>query len=190
MALSFKKKLFKWSFDTHKYLGIALCLFLVLVAGTGIFLSYKNAADWMQAPTAKGSKGSIETMMPLSTAVDKVMSLSLPEFQKPADIDRIDIRLKKGSYKVRSKGNPALEVQLDAQTGEVLSQSYRWSDWIEGIHTGEFISEPMRRTSGTVLGLTMIVLSTTGVILWAIPTLRKKRQRPIDKSDSEVGLPQ
>jgi uncharacterized iron-regulated membrane protein len=186
--LSFKKKLLKWSFNIHKYLGVALCLFLVLLAVTGIFLSYKNAYAWMQAPTARGTKGSIETMMPLSESVDKVMSLNLLEFQTPDDINRIDIRLGKGTYKVRSKGHRPLEVQLDAQTGEVLSQSYRWSDWIEGIHTGEIISEPMRRISGTILGITMIVLSLTGLILWVIPTLHKKRQRTPDKTGSATVL--
>ncbi|NEQ98625.1 MAG: PepSY domain-containing protein [Cyanothece sp. SIO2G6] len=185
---SSKKKLMKWSLKIHKYLGVALCLFLISLAVTGIFLSYKNAYDWMQAPTARGTEGSIETMMPLSEAVDKIMLLNLPEFQTPDDINRIDIRLGKGTYKVRGKGHSPLEVQLDAQTGEVLSQSYRWGDWIEHLHTGEIISEPMRRTSGTVLGVTTIVLSLTGLVLWAIPALRKKRQRMPYKAKSETVL--
>ncbi|MEM9541857.1 MAG: PepSY-associated TM helix domain-containing protein [Cyanobacteria bacterium P01_E01_bin.42] len=174
-----KKKLMKWSLQIHKYLGVALCIFLISLAVTGIFLSYKGAYDWMQASTARGAKGSIETMMPLSEAVEKVMSLNLPELQTPDDINRIDIRLNKGTYKVRAKGNVPLEVQLDAQTGEVLSQSYRWGDWIEHVHTGEIIGESMRRTSGTILGMTTIILSLTGLILWAIPALRRKRKRTV-----------
>ncbi len=69
-------------------------------------------------------------------------------------------------------------LQLDAETGEVLSHEYRTSDLIEHLHEGTFIDKLFGLPGGifklfytTVLGTAMVVFSVTRFWLWYGPKI-------------------
>ena len=91
------------------------------------------------------------------------------------DIDRLDVRPSKGMVKVRGKNR--WEIQIDAQTGEVLQVAFRRSDLIESIHDGTYFHDSFKLWVFLPAGLILAALSITGLYLFCLPYLAKRRQR-------------
>ena len=88
-------------------------------------------------------------------------------------IDRMDFRPDKGMVKVLfNKGY--WEVQLDCSNGEVLSIQKRYSDLFEKIHDGSIISDGFKLGAMNVFGLGLLVLITSGFLLWYGPRKIRK----------------
>lgn len=167
----------------HKYLGIFLCIIVVVSAITGILLSYKKQVDWIQPPTQKGTAKSLSEWLPLDQLGEKALiafQAAQPTEQNPK-IDRIDVRPSKGIAKVLLKDN-WWEVQINGQTGDILSIQKRHSDWIEAIHDGSIISEIFKLISMNILGFGLLLLSMTGLWLWYGPKyFRKLKESGIEE---------
>jgi uncharacterized iron-regulated membrane protein len=141
----------------HKYLGIFLCIIVIVSAVTGIILSYKKQIDWIQPPTQKGTTQTLSNWLPLYQLEEIALTTFRevqPTEQKPK-IDRIDVR-------------------PSNQTGEILSVQKRHSDWIEAIHDGSIVGEIFKLISMNILGFGLILLSMTGLWLWYGPKYFKK----------------
>ena len=164
----------KW----HRYLGITLALLLFISAATGILLSLKKEVAVLQPPTKRGaSKDMVDwkPMLAIAEAATTAFYQKYPE-QKDNAIDRMDARPSKGIVKVLfEKGQ--WEVQVDAQTGEVLSIARRHSDWIEALHDGSIISDLFKLISMNFLGVGLILLLSSGVWLWYGPKVFRKLKR-------------
>jgi uncharacterized iron-regulated membrane protein len=88
-------------------------------------------------------------------------------------IDRLDIRPKKGIAKILfNKGY--WEVQLNCETGQVLSVKKRYSDLIEQIHDGSILGDTFKLASMNLLGISIIIMIITGFWLWFGPRRIKK----------------
>ncbi len=164
----------KW----HRYLGVTLALLLLISSVTGILLALKKEVDVLQPPTRKGVSKDISTWKPMSeialaatTAFYKVH----PD-QKDNAIDRMDARPSKGIVKVLFEKSQ-WEVQIDAQSGEVLSIARRHSDWIEALHDGSIISDLFKLVSMHFLGIGLVVLLSTGIWLWYGPKEFRRLKR-------------
>ena len=98
------------------------------------------------------------------------------------DIDRLDVRPGKGIVKVQCKNR--WEIQIDLQTGEVLSSSYRRSDLIESLHDGSFFSSPAKLWIFLPSGILLLGLWITGAYLWWLPigAKRKKKRKQNSKT--------
>ncbi len=142
---------------------------------TGLLLQVKKELAWVQPPTQSGS-GKNET-----PAQDWASILKAVQGIEPAgvtgwkDIDRLDVRPGKGIVKVRAANH--WEVQLDLQTGEVLSSTYRRSDLIESLHDGSFFQERAKLWVFLPSGLILLGLWLSGLWLWYLPLGAKKRSR-------------
>ena len=156
----------------HKIIGLGISLFIIISALSGILLAFKKQADFIQPGSQKGSSTKVEEFLP----IDRLMQISIQKVEKEhAIIDRLDIRPEKGIAKVLFK-DLNWEMQIDLNTGAVLSQQARYSDLIERIHDGSIISEGFKLISMSTLGIGLLILCFSGLSLWYGPKLIKNKK--------------
>lgn len=144
---------------------------LLLVIATGLLLLVKKDIAWIQPPQAHASG------LPPSVSFDAVLDAarSVPEASVAswADIDRLDVRVNDGLIKVVTRGR--WEVQVCASTGTVLHAAYRRSDLIESLHDGSWFHANAKYFVMLPSGLLLLGLWLTGVYLWVLPWLARRR---------------
>ena len=163
----------------HRYIGLAIALFLLISSITGILLSLKKEFDLLQPATQKGVSKSLDDWKPLSEIsiiATQTFHEQYPD-QKENGIDRMDVRPGKGIVKVLfEKGY--WEVQVDGSSGEVKSIERRHSDWIEQLHDGSIISDWFKIGSMNFLGIGAILMIISGFWLYFGPKkFRKAKQQ-------------
>ncbi|MCH2191003.1 MAG: PepSY domain-containing protein [Gammaproteobacteria bacterium] len=156
----------------HKWLSIVVAIPLLVVFVTGILLLTKKQLDFIQPPTARGqgSEPTISFRQILSTA----NSVTQAQISDWSDVDRLDVRPSKGIVKIRSKNS--IEIQIDSQTGTILHVAKRRSDLIESIHDGTFFEKRANLWLMLPVATVAIIMSITGIIMFMIPYLSKKRR--------------
>lgn len=161
----------------HYWLSLAVAVPAVIIFCAGIFLMLKKEIAWIQPPTASGI---VSDQIPEISFEDMVVAARAhPEaqIQDWTDIDRIDLRVGKGIAKLRAKSG--WEVQVDTNSGDVLSVAYRRSDLIEQIHDGSFFSDAVKLYIFLPTGILLILMWGTGLYLFLLPRLRPKRKRKV-----------
>lgn len=156
----------------HRVGAILTAIPLLIVIVTGIILQLKKDWAWVQPPTLKGAEGTLAVSFEEILAAAKTSPEAGIESWK--DVDRIDVRPKKGVAKVRAKNR--WEVQIDTSNGELLGTAYRRSDLIESLHDGSFFSNAAKLGVFLPSALVLLALWITGIYLWFLPRL-KRRQR-------------
>ena len=161
----------KFNRKTH-YWGAAVCSIpALIVIVTGILLLLKKQSDWIQPPTIKG-----DTRVP-TLSFDEILTTSKgveeAEISSWDDIHLLDVRPGKGLIKVRTKSS--WEIQIDQQSGKVVSSAYRRSDLIESIHDGSFFHDRAKLWVFLPSALVMLVLWITGIYLFIKPLLARKK---------------
>ena len=145
---------------------------LVLVIATGILLQVKKQVPWVQPPTAQASSNELaltfDEILTAATSVDAGIT-------SWDDVDRLDVRPSRGIVKVRGKNRQ--EVQVDAQTGAVLQVAYRRSDLIESLHDGSWFHDRVKLAIFLPSGIVLLGLWGTGVYLFVLPYLVKRRRK-------------
>ncbi len=170
----------------HRYLGLSLAILLFISALTGVLLALKKEVELIQPSTQKGNSTALSNWQSLDVLAEKASQAlyqAQPD-QQGNPIDRLDVRPTKGIVKVLFE-NWQWEVQIDGQSGEVLSVAKRYSDWIEALHDGSIISDGFKLVSMNFLGIGIVFLICTGLWLWYGPKrlgLLKKRLRKKVKS--------
>jgi len=156
----------------HKWVSIVIAMPLLLVFVTGILLLTKKEFAFIQPPTARG-EGTIPSIsfhhvLSIANTVERAQISSWD------DIDRLDVRPGKGIIKIRSRNR--IEIQIDSQTGDVLHVAKRRSDFIESIHDGTFFEKNANLWLMLPIAITALVMSVTGIIMFFIPYLKKRRR--------------
>ncbi len=160
--------------QVHYWLSLAVFLPAGIMFFAGIFLMLKKDVAWIQPPTVAGEvvnqtpEISFEQLLSVSREFEEV------QIKDWSDIDRIDIRPKKGVAKIRAKSG--YEIQMDTATGEVLGVAYRRSDVIESIHDGSYFSDAVKRYIFLPTGILLIFMWGSGIYLFLLPRLRKKKK--------------
>ena len=170
---------YRFFWQAHKWVGLTVAAFLLLIAVTGFLLLLKKEFTWIQPPTQEGAPapgGSALAFVPLFDAWTRVRAVDHPDFQHADDIDRIDVRPGKRVYKFRSKHNHT-EIQVDAVSGRVLGVDTRTSDWLETLHDGSWIGKPVHDYWMPLVAIGVAFLSLSGVWLWIRPFLRRRARR-------------
>ncbi|MEM7131024.1 MAG: PepSY-associated TM helix domain-containing protein [Chloroflexota bacterium] len=159
----------------------AIPIFIIIVSG--ILLQMKKDSDWVQPPTQKMSKE------PPSISAQEILAAAqqVPEAEINGweDVKLFDVRVGKGTTKVRAKNR--WEVQVDHQTGDVVQVAYRRSDLIEEIHDGSFFNKIVKSWIFFPAGVVLLILWLTGGYMIVYPywkkaqrnTKRAKTSRPI-----------
>jgi uncharacterized iron-regulated membrane protein len=165
----------------HRWGAILIAVPTLLVILTGLLLQLKKEVAWIQPPTAKGSSQSLQ--IDWEQILDATVKDPRSGVTSWDDINRLDVRPKKGIVKVRC--NNGWEIQLDTADGSVLSSAYRRSDLIESLHDGSFFSDNAKLYLFFANGLILFGLWLTGMYLWYLPiqSRRTKKKRIAMKSN-------
>lgn len=164
---------FRFFRQGHKWVGIVLALWLLLLTVTGFLLLLKKKVDWIQPPTQRDRPGSPEAIISLETLLEVVLAQEHPDFQRIEDIDRVDYRPDRRVFKVVATENQA-EIQVGAISGEVLSVATRRSDLLEQLHDGSFFGGWVHAWLMPLLAAALAFLTVSGLWIWLAP-LRRRR---------------
>ncbi|NVJ85611.1 MAG: PepSY domain-containing protein [Algoriphagus sp.] len=160
----------------HKWLGIPLIIFFLLIGITSILLAWKKKVELLP-PTQKTQVENGTWILP--SEMVRIGEEEMHKLGRDPAVDRIDIRPDKGIAKVTFKKHFS-EVQVDGYSGEVLSISTRHSDWIEKLHDGSIVDyytagdEGAKLFYSTLTSLGLILLALSGFYLWYYPKLIRK----------------
>ena len=141
------------------------------MVSSGIMLQLKKQSNWIQ-PNVEVTSSSKPIM--LQSYLDAVSTVKEANISSWDDIERIDIRPDKGIAKIKSKNN--WEIQIDIETTEIYAKNYRRSDIIESIHDGLFFSEVVKYGWFLPSGILLLILSLTGIYMFFIPILRRRKK--------------
>jgi CubicO group peptidase (beta-lactamase class C family) len=158
----------------HRWGAVLTALPLLLVIGSGLLLQVKKQVPWVQ-PVEQRTAVRVPG---LSWDLILAAAQAMPEAGVTGwgDIDRIDVRPSKGILKVITTSR--WEAQLALADGAVLQTAYRRSDLIEHLHDGSFFGDPVKYWVFLPAGILLFGLWLTGIYLWLLPGLtRRKRAR-------------
>ena len=164
---------YKLNRTIHKWFGVIFAVALLNISITGLLLLEKKNFNWIQPVTQTGSDGGIDRFITTEQLFAAVLAQGHEDFGDVEDIDRVDLRLSKRVFKVRSKHNYC-EMQVDAITGNILSTSKRNSDKIEAWHDGSMFGELAHRYLMPIVAVTTIVLTITGMYMWFAPVIKRR----------------
>lgn len=165
----------KWTRKAHRIGALVSALPVLVVILSGILLQLKKEWSWVQPPTQRGSEARLA--LTWEELLARVSRVEAAEVRSYAEIERIDAQPKRGLFKVQCTNG--YEVQLDAVTGDVLWVAYRRSDLIESIHDGSWFHDRAKLWLFLPAAVILCGLWATGVHLWLVPHLvRRRRRRP------------
>jgi uncharacterized iron-regulated membrane protein len=163
----------------HKWIGVPLIIFFLVVGVTSILLAWKKKVELLP-PTQKTQVENGTWILP--SEMVKIAEEEMKKIGEDPQVDRLDIRPDKGIAKVTFKTH-FTEVQVDGYSGEVLSVSTRHSDWIEKVHDGSIIDfywtgeEGAKLTYSTLTALGLLFLAFSGFYLWYYPKLIRRLKK-------------
>lgn len=178
MAVSWNR----WTRKLHRWGALIVCVPLLLVIVTGLLLQVKKQVKWIQPPTMAGSATSPSIQW--DQILDVAKGVAEANVHSWQDIDRLDVRPEKGLVKVQCKNR--WEIQIDLQSGAVLSSTYRRSDLIESLHDGSFFATAAKLWIFLPSGIVLLGLWITGAYLWWLPigAKRKKQKKKLAEAAS------
>ncbi|KXJ62135.1 MAG: hypothetical protein AXW14_07015 [Alteromonas sp. Nap_26] len=163
----------KTSRSLHLWLSLVIFIPVIIVIGSGLLLQVKKEFDWIQPPTQRAPNAyptlSFERILQSASTVAEANIVTWE------DIDRLDVRPNKGIIKVRGKNH--WEIQLDAQSGDVLQVAYRRTDTIEAIHDGSWFFEGAKLWLFLPAAILLFVLWVTGLEMLFTTLKSKYRKR-------------
>lgn len=167
----------------HRWATVVVTLPLLVMLVTGMLLQWKKQSPWVQPPTQRGV-GTVP-----SIGFDQILmaaaSVNEAAIETWDDIDRLDVRPDRGVIKVRA--NNRWEVQIDAETGEVLQAAVRRSDLIESLHDGSFFHEGVKLWVFFPSAVALTVMLGTGVYMFVLPTISRRRRRARAARANDTG---
>ena len=158
----------------HYWLSLAIVIPAGIIFFAGIVLMLKKEIAWIQPPTSSGIVSNQLPEISYGRMLESARMHPEAQIKEWSDIDRIDLRVRKGIAKLQS--NSGWEVQVDTNTGEVLNVAYRRSDWIEQIHDGSFFSDTVKLYIFLPTGILLVLMWGTGIYLFVLPRLPKKKK--------------
>jgi len=164
----------------HYWSAIIVALPVLIIIITGLLLQVKKQSAWIQ-PLEKRGVGQ-EPVIALDGLLDICRAVPQAGVRTWADIHRVDLRPSKGILKVSTKGN--WELQIDAQTAQVLQVAYRRSDIIEAIHDGSWFHPFVKLGVFLPSGLVLLLLWLTGMYLFLSPILARRRRTQVARAET------
>ena len=157
----------------HYWASIAVAVPILIVIVSGIMLQTKKQFEWIQPIELRGTSKTPTISLPQVLEISKTVAEA--EIKTWDDINRLDVRPSRGMLKVRANNN--WEIQIDTATGAILQTAYRRSDIIETIHDGSFFHDWVKMGIFLPAGLILLLLWLTGIYLFALPYLVKRRRK-------------
>lgn len=168
----------------HRRAAIAVGLPFLVVIASGLLLQVKKQVPWVQ-PAEQRTDVHVpglawETILAAAQAVPQAAVTGWE------DIDRLDVRPSKGIVKVITKSR--WELQLALADGTLLQTAYRRSDVIEQLHDGSFFGDLAKLWIFLPVGLVVFALWLTGLYLFFLPMLTKRKRARLNAAASLLAL--
>lgn len=163
---------------THRWSTVIIALPVLVTIVTGLLLQWKKDAAWIQPPTQRGVAS--EPTLTFDQILDSARTVDQAGIDTWDDINRLDVRPGKGIVKVRASNS--WEVQIDTQTGEVLQVAYRRSDFIESLHDGSWFHDSAKLWIFFPAGVVLLVMWGTGIWLFVLPYVSKRKRRALGRA--------
>lgn len=168
----------------HRWGALAIALPFLVVVSSGLLLQVKKQVPWVQPREHK------TPVVTPAVGWDVILAAAqaMPEAGVTGwhDIDRVDVRPGKGILKVVTHSR--WEAQLALADGAVLQVAYRRSDLIEQFHDGSWFGDLAKLWIFLPSGAVVFGLWLTGLYLWLLPWLTKrKRARQQGRLPAVVG---
>ena len=167
----------------HKWAAIAVCVPLLIVIATGIFLQVRKPVDWIQPNSERGS-ATFQPGVTQDQILQAVRHVPRMDVMGWSDLLLTDYRPRKGIIKVRTPGH--LETQIDAATGAVLKTGQRWNDIVMKIHDGSAFGG--RLWLFLPAGIGALFLTLSGLYLGFVASVRRWRRYRHERRRSERTL--
>lgn len=166
----------------HKWIAIPLFVFMMIIGITGLLLGWKKQINLLPK-TEKGESTQSAKWIKIDSIRTIAKNYAVNTLKADDEIDRINIRPQKGVAKIVFVSHFS-ELQIDCNTGKIMSVNTRKSDFIEKIHDGSIIdfliktpNDSFKLGYTTLLALGLILLSFSGFWLWYNPIrIRKQKQ--------------
>ncbi len=171
----------------HLWGGLLFSLLILTIAVTGILINHKDLffhGGKKEGPTGLLTSTTDFESIPIS--FDRALELTRDHYGD-VWLDKIELKDEHGRliYKI-SRGH-GKNVRIDAQTGEMSSKygvsltsngktSLDWGKIVADLHNGKIFGT-FGKLTADVASAAIIVLVLTGIYLWGIPLLRKKRNK-------------
>ncbi len=139
----------------HRKLSLYTFIPLGIILVTGIILQLRNQFEWIQ-PTLVETKADQSPLIAPDVLIQK---LNLNE----KEIEQIIYKPSKNNASLRLKSGE--EIQLNAQTGEVLKRAMRRTNLLIDIHQGSILGPIGQYGIYLLTALGMIILYITGINL-------------------------
>ena len=165
-------KLSRQSRVFHRWGSIIALLPITTIIFSGIVLQLKKVSSYVQPPTQSGA--GTEPAIGFDRILEVARTVPEAEIETWDDVDRLDVRPGKGVVKVRCRNR--YEVQIDAETAEILQVAFRRSDLIESIHDGSFFNEHFKLWVFLPAGIVLAILLLTGIHLFFLPYLARRKR--------------
>jgi uncharacterized iron-regulated membrane protein len=163
------RRLARWMFHSHLWLGVLGSMGLVVICVTGVLLNHKGPLGLMPDVT-NPEAAPLSGALSLHELVVRAGEAVAPGGDPPA-LDRLDVRPSDGLVKVRYKDRVVTEVTLDLATGSVLHLGERNDVFLEKLHSGEIFGDRgILLSDAAAIALTLLLLS--GYWLWLYPRRR------------------
>lgn len=174
---SSRKKLGKWAFYTHLWLGVLSTIALIAISVTGILLNHKRPLGLMpdvpHAPTGPFSaSASLEQLAYAALVAAPQEARGGWQEGDPVDlalIDRMDVRPDDGYVKVRLSDKASMEMTVDLASGDVVHVGRRGDVFLEKLHSGEALNGMIILSDLAAVALVLTLI--TGYWLWLVPKL-------------------
>ena len=171
--MKLRTKINKISRKIHDQAALWASVPIVVIIVTGILLQVKKEFAWIQPPTQKA------TPYVLNLGPDEILASAMKSAEAKVeswkDIDRLDLRPKKGIVKVRT--HDRWEIQIDMGTGAILHEAYRRSDLIESIHDGSFFHPLARLWVFLPVAVVLLLLWITGVMIFTNSIINRRNSK-------------
>ncbi|UTW53927.1 PepSY-associated TM helix domain-containing protein [Kordiimonas sp. SCSIO 12610] len=171
------QKLFR---QIHHWGSIIIAIPLLVMIGAGILLMLKKEIEWIQPKSQKGIEREAIPTRSLAELYEAAKTVEHAGITTWADLERVDVKADKGMVKFVSATN--WEVQVDANTAEILQVAFRRSDIIEQIHDGSFFADWAKLWLFLPAGIVLFVLWITGIYLFFLPHVKKWQKKRSRKS--------
>ncbi len=181
-------KLIKVFRKIHRITGLYLAIFLLTIAISGMLLGWKKNNDgYILPPTQQGTTTEVKNWLTFDSLKTIACQTMLDSIRPslPLKINKIDARPEKGVVKFVFEGHYQ-GIQLDGATGKILQVATRRSDLIENIHDGSVLDKIFGTDSGiiklvytTIMAISLVLFSVTGLWLWYGPKKIKKRNKTL-----------
>ena len=175
-----RRRLARWAYYAHLWLGVVVTVALVAIAVTGILLNHKRGLGLMP-DVPWDATAPLAQSVPLERMAYAALEAAPQESRgrwKPGDavdvslIDRMDVRPRDGYVKVRLRDKASMEMTVDIASGKVIHVARRGDVFLEKLHSGEaFGGQPFVILSD-IAAIGLIITLITGYWLWLAPKLR------------------